>query len=619
LKEKTLIIVESPRKASKIQSFLGKNYQVLASYGHIKDLSSNKKYPLGIDLKTFQPRYCISDSKMGVVEALIGASIECDKIILASDPDREGEGIATHLYQILESSGKEIKRAVFHEITEKAIKKALKNPQDLNVDLSEAQQTRRVLDRLIGYCVSPFIQYKQQNLSAGRVQSIALRLMVDKEKEIQKFIPKKYWTVTLSLEKDGQKFEASVNSDKKIDKFDLKSIKVSKITSEIKQKPAKAPFTTFTLLNDAHTKLGYSATKTMQLAQSLYEDGFISYMRTDSVRVSDDSITEARRYLEENNLPLPNLPNKYSNKNGAQDAHEAVKPTSIDAKPEDMFFSADLKELYQLIYEKFIASQSIPAKISNITAEFKHEKMLFKAKGKTILDKGWTVIYTDSEKENFLPNLVEGEDSKVLNVFIKEKETSPPARFNERTLIEDLEKKLIGRPSTYASIIPKLLEKGYITQKKDTLTPTEVAIEVIDKLVPYFSFMNFDYTANLEAKLDQIAEGKQSYFDTIYSFWNSFNKELSLAYAQTTNKSERACNKCKSLTEKFVYGGICYFHCVNFPTCDFKFRYREDDPTQSNMDEHPYQPCKKCGFYTRLITSSQYGDYWVCARGLRCR
>lgn len=627
LKEKTLIIVESPKKAKSISKYLGKDYLVIASYGHVFDLNTSSKFPLGINLRNnFELRWNVLPNKVDVLKSILSSAQQASEILLASDYDREGESIAWHLQRALESTGKPISRIVFKEITEKEIKKSIKNPTSVDVNLCSSQQARRAVDRIVGFLVSGFLRDQKDGSSAGRVQSVALKMIVDLEKEITDFIPKKYWTINALLNKDNTDFEIKYHktidtleqSNKILESLQKEPLVISSVKKEKKNKPAKPPFTTLTLVSSAHSELKLSAAETMKLAQSLYEDGLITYMRTDSVRTSEDAIKVARDYLKDNNFELPKMSNKFETKSEAQDAHEAIRPTDVNLEPDSAFIPSDQKKLYALIWKRFLASQLKPAVYNTVSIEFLNKsKHLFKVSGKSLESPGWLkMMHEDDGKDVLLPALEMNEIFMANKPKSQEKQTQPPSRYNERTLVEDLEKKGIGRPSTYHTIIPKLEERGYILEKSKTLSPTITGIKIIHKLKDYFSFMKYDYTAQMEKQLDLIAEGKLSYLEMLTQFYSHFSNELKFAYVKSENSGE-VCKKCGSPANKFNSLGVTYIHCYKYPECNYKFRYQEGQDANIQLDE-PFQPCRKCGFFTHQIVSEKYGNYNACARFPHC-
>lgn len=629
---KTLVIVESPKKAKSIGKYLGSDYIVIASYGHCFDLISSSRFPLGVNLKNFEPKYSILENKMKVVRQIIESSTEATQIYLASDPDREGESISCHLAKALESTGKPMFRIIFTEITEKAVKKAIKNPISLNWNLNSSQQARRVIDRLVGFQVSSFLKKNQDGESAGRVQSVALKMLVDLEKEVTSFVPKKYWTVSAKVVKDDSKEPIFIKYHKNLDSAEeaativsiLKKepLIVSSLKKDKKSQPPKPPFTTLTMIASAHSALKLSASETMTLAQSLYEDGLITYMRTDSTRLSEDSIKEARNYLTSKNLDVPKNPNKYQANVEAQDAHEAVRPTDSSLEPKDAFATPQAQKLYDLIWKRFLASQMKPAVYNTVNAELlTKSKHLFKASGKSLEYSGHLAMINDGSEDagGLLPPLEVGEIFMSEDGKATEKQTQPPSRYNERTLVEDLEKKGVGRPSTYHTILGKLTDRSYAEIKPNgIIIPTLAGIKVVKRLADYFTFMKYDYTAEMETKLDQIADGKLSYLEMMKDFYSAFSEELRFAHAKINN-SEEICPLCSSICSEFVKNEVTYVHCYKYPDCPHKVR-RDSAGGVIALAENSETFCPRCNFFTHQIVYGKNGESFTsCLRYPNCR
>ena len=568
---KKLVIVESPAKAKTIKKFLGKDYEVESSFGHIADLPSKE---IGIDLKTFTPKYIPSKDKKSVIEKLKKISEKADEVLLASDEDREGEAIAWHLKNQLKLKDENTKRIVFHEITESAIKNAIKNPRDINYDLVNAQQARRLLDRLVGYELSPILWRKiKKGLSAGRVQSVAVRLIVERENEVRNHQPEVKYRVTGNFaNSQGHDFNAYLEKDLKteeeVEKF-LIGIKgaeytVEDISTKATKKTPPPPFTTSTLQQDAARKLGFSVSKTMMLAQRLYENGFITYMRTDSVNLSQDAKKQAVAMITETFGKEYSKSRNYKTKSkGAQEAHEAIRPTIISRR--EINADYDMKRLYELIWKRTLASQMADALLDKTTVKINNNKnkKKFIAKGEVIVFDGFLKLYQESKQENqeenefksHLPQLKKGE--KLINNYIEavQKFSRPPARYNEAALVKKMEELGIGRPSTYAPTISTIQKRGYVEKKtipakerkirkwilengvisqkditekygyeKNKLVPTDIGIVVNDFLTLHFDhIVDYNFTANIEEELDKIAEGKKEWKTTLKEFYNQFH------------------------------------------------------------------------------------------------
>lgn len=646
-----LVIVESPSKAKTIQKYLGKDYTVDASGGHIMDLPEKK---LGIDLKNnYEPEYVVNPLKKDVVKRLKEQSKKADTVLLATDPDREGEAISWHLANILKISSESKNRIVFNEISQKAVNAAISQPREININLVNAQQARRVLDRLVGYKISPLLCKRISNkLSAGRVQSVALRLIVEREKEIQDFVPVEYWTITAELSaseggekdiifkavlasKNGKKFKPGnkdeadeVLSAVKNSLWTVKSIKASQSKSH-----APAPFTTSTLQQDASNKLGLSSPITMSLAQNLYEGvdiqgegqtALVTYIRTDSVRVSQDAQSEALRFIESTygKEYVPKQPNIYRSKKSAQDAHEAIRPISLEKTPESLKnkLQKNHYRLYKLIYERFLASQFSEAIYDTMSIDIESSGYIFKSSGKSLVFKGYTIVYDDYKedgKENDdgenarLPKLTQNQMLKLQNIKGEQKFTRPPARYNDASLVKAMEEKGIGRPSTYASIISVLIKRKYTEKEGKSLKPTELGINVNELLLKYFeSIINVKFTAGMEEQLDKIEEGGQDWKELISLFYPNLEKKLKNAMEDSVEISEEICEKCGSnmVVKVGRYGK--FLACPNYPEC--KNIKSLDEPEVSE------EVCEKCGA-KMMYRNGKYGRYLSCTNYPECK
>jgi DNA topoisomerase-1 len=611
-----LVIVESPAKAKTVGRFLGKGYTVRASIGHVRDLLRSE---LSVDVEHyFTPKYRVPNEKRPVVKELKELVKKAEEIYLATDPDREGEAIAWHLMEAAAIDHKNSRRVVFHEITEPAINEAFANPRQINMDLVNAQQARRILDRLVGYGISPILWEKvRSRLSAGRVQSVALRLIVEREREIQTFEPVEYWTIKAELkpaggktsyvahlyrvnEKDPELFNEEVVKSILVDlekaKYQIQKIK----RSERRRKPS-APFITSTLQQEASRKLGYTARRTMALAQQLYEgldvgdggtSGLITYMRTDSTNISELALNEVRNYIAQNygNNFLPATPPTYKTRAvGAQEAHEAIRPTSVMRHPENVksFLSSDQFKLYQLIWQRFIGSQMEAAVYDtvsvDISADASENKYIFRASGSTLKFPGYLIVYEEavdedqkSEEENVRipPGLEEGQAQRLVKLIPEKHFTQPPPRYSEASLVQVLEEHGIGRPSTYAPILSTIQERGYVTREARRLTPTETGIQVNDLVVEHFpDIVDLYFTAHMEEDLDYVAAGDRGWVDIVREFYGSFQPELVKAQAEIpTQKAElekvgRLCPECgHDLVIRWGRYGK-FISCSNFPAC----------------------------------------------------
>ena len=603
-----LVIVESPTKSKTINKYLGSDYKVLSSYGHIRDLPERA---LGIDLKKdFNPKYVISAKKKKVAKELKDAAKKADLVILATDEDREGEAIAWHILQILpKNKTKDYQRIAFHEITKKAIQEALKNHHKIDMDLVNAQQARRILDRLVGYKLSPFLWKKVvKGLSAGRVQSVAVRLVVDREKEIKDFKPEEYWSIEAKLKKQESNTEEFIAElikidNKKISKLDIKNKQeADKILKDLKEaqyqisdikkrevkKHPRPPFTTSTIQQEAANKLGFSAKQTMMIAQQLYEgvelgskgrSGLITYHRTDSLNLSTEALETAHKFIksEFGEKYCPASPNLYKNKSkGAQEAHEAIRPTSSSRHPDKIkkYLGPRQYKLYNIIWRRFIACQMNSAILDATSVDIQAKKYTFRTNGSIIKFDGWLKIYPTKLKESILPSLTKEEVLKLIKLISEKHFTQPPARYTEASLIKILEEYGIGRPSTYASIISTIQNRGYV-EKNDQkrFTPTEIAFIVIDLLKKNFSqIVDIKFTAYMEEDLDRIARGKQNWLTVLKEFYKPFQENLDKKYKEVEKKNmdvltDKKCPLCdKNLVIKLGRFGK-FYACPGFPDC----------------------------------------------------
>jgi DNA topoisomerase-1 len=644
-KNNKLIIVESPTKAKTISSFL-KGFDILPSYGHIRDLPKNK---LGIDLDNFKVEYVIIPKAKENLKKIEKQARKSTEIILATDEDREGEAIAWHLLQALNLDENKTKRIVFHEITKPAIEEALKNPRKIKIELINAQQARRVLDRLVGYKLSPFLWRKiKYGLSAGRVQSAALRLICEKEKEIEDFISQEYWTISAILEKNNQTFEAQLFkiNDKTLDKLEIKNEEGAKeISQKIKQADFSVfdlkqktifnspfpPFTTSTLQQESWQKLRFSSKQTMMLAQQLYEQGLITYMRTDSVNISKQAIAMVRKFIEQEfgKDYLPSTYNIYKTKSKlSQEAHEAIRPTDINKtslKLKDKLTGQQLK-LYELIWKRFVACQMSKATLKQTTVIVKAQNKddyFLKATGEIIVFDGFLKIFP-KKQETILPSLEKDDKLKLLEIKTLQHFTQPPARYNDASLVKKLEELGIGRPSTYASIISTLLLRNYIERNSSrAFTPTMLGKLVNDLLVKHFKdIVNYEFTATIENDLDRIAQGEKNWQEVVKNFYEPFNKNLEQKEKEvsrreaTEKESEEICEKCgsKMVVKYGKYGP--FLACSNYPNC-------------SNIKKIPKQnteldiPCPKCGKTEggKIVvrkTKTKKRTFYGCSRWPKC-
>jgi DNA topoisomerase-1 len=672
---KSLVIVESPAKAKTIEKYLGKGFQVKASIGHIKDLPKSK---LGVDVKkNFEPTYEIIKEKKKIVHEIQKAASSADQVYLALDPDREGEAIAWHLAEEIFKTEKEKKkgaakkpvhRILFNEITKKAIQEAINSPQELNRHLYEAQQARRILDRLVGYQVSPLLWDKvRRGLSAGRVQTVALRILCEREREIKAFVPEEYWSLETTLEGSAPPPFAA-----KLTTFQDKKIKIGnegeaqKIVGELKSLPhlLKAivrkerkrypypPFITSRLQQEASQKLGFSATKTMMLAQQLYEGidvgeggpvGLITYMRTDSTRLSDDAVAEARDFIGQKwgGDYLPEKAIFYKNKKSAQDAHEAIRPTSVANTPESLkpYLEEDQLRLYELIWKRFLACQMTPALFDQTTFEIAAGDYGYRATGSQMKFPGFLVVYEAAykeekeeedegeKKEGILPDLKEGEALKINEMKPEQHFTEPPPRFNDASLIKELEEQGIGRPSTYASILATIVDKEYAKKENKVYFPTDLGFIVNDVLVESFpNIFNVEFTAKMESELDEVEEGRQTYIEALKDFYKPFHQTLEKAkvHMRDVKRQEIAtdlsCERCRSpMVIKWGRRGE-FLACTNYPECKYtrEFERQEDGTLKLAKLEVTGEFCTNCGSQM-VIKSGRFGKFLACSRYPECK
>ncbi|MFA5994190.1 MAG: type I DNA topoisomerase [Parcubacteria group bacterium] len=658
-----LVIVESPTKAKTISKFLGGKYTVKSSYGHIRDLPAKK---MGIDIEhDFEPEYEIPTKNVDRVKELKKLAKASDGVILATDEDREGEAISWHLVAALGLKIEDTQRIAFHEITKKAIEEALANPRTIDYNLVDAQQARRVLDRLVGYELSPFLWKKiRRGLSAGRVQSVALRLIVDKEREIQNFQPEEYWAITAELKAVTAKakaFEAKLSKEngKAIGKLGVKNkdqadkiaafleaalYQIDSITKKEVQKNPLAPYTTSTLQQDANNKLGYSSKQTMMLAQQLYEGislgkegsvGLITYMRTDSVNLSMESMLSAQKVIAKKfgtEYALEN-PRFYKTKaKGAQEAHEAIRPTFPEKDPESIKEFLDPKQykVYKLIWQRMLASQMAPAVMNSVTVDIQasqeksQDNYTLRANGSTIKFDGYLKIYGEKMPvtENLLPELSEKDLLKLVKLLHEQKFTQPPARFSEATLVKSMEELGIGRPSTYAPTISTIIDRKYVNKDENKrLFPEEIGFTVCDLLVEHFAdVVDYKFTATMEENLDEIAEGKKEWVPVIKDFYVPFHKNLEkktkeIKKEDLQEKLDRQCPDCEGdLIMKFGRFGK-FIACANYPSC----KYTEKTDSEKKVDEqHADEICEVCGA-PMLVKRGRFGAFLGCSNYPECK
>ena len=596
---KKLVIVESPTKVKSIGKYLGSDYVVSSSKGHIRDLSTKGKYGFGVDIEdNFKPNYTTIKGKKKVIDELKKEAKKADKIYLATDLDREGEAIAWHLYDALGLKEDNYSRVVFNEITKNTILEAIKNERKIDKDLVNSQETRRILDRIIGFRLSKLIQSKTDGSSAGRVQSVALKLIVDKEREIEAFSPVEYWTITADFndfKADLFKYKTKkieikteAEADNILSKLS-KAFEIEDIEKKLKNKSSKPPFTTSTLQQTASNKLRFSSRKTMQVAQKLYEGidlekettGLITYMRTDSIRLSNEFVASCYSLIENKYGEEFKGAVKISKKTeNVQDAHEGIRPTDINRTPESIkkYLSDDEYKLYRLIYYRALASVMAPAKVEGTTVILNNNDYKFKATGQIIVFEGYLKVYRDYEdtKDTILPPFDTYKSNVIVSTDITKEQhfTEPPARYTEAKLIKEMDDLGIGRPSTYATIIDNIKKRGYVNLVERKFAPTEIGIEVTDKLQEFFSnLINVEYTANMETDLDKIAEGKEIWYKVLDDFYKKFEPSVKEAFDKMPKKeAEETGEKCPNCGHPLVirkgkYGA--FTACSYFPECKY--------------------------------------------------
>ncbi|HET9387725.1 MAG TPA: type I DNA topoisomerase [Gemmatimonadales bacterium] len=658
-----LVIVESPTKAKTIGKYLGRGYTVKATVGHLRDLP---KRELGVDVdNNFAPKYVTIKEKAKTLAEIKKAAKAADRVLLATDPDREGEAIAWHVASQLNSNGK-VRRVLFHEITKDAVAEALSNPLDIDQRKVDAQQARRVLDRLVGYKASPVLWKSiKTGLSAGRVQTVALRLIIEREEEIRKFVPQEYWTIAADLEKDGQPFQARLQklgghkpeikteADARAIVAEVEKLPfvVTSVERGERRRNAPAPFTTSTMQQEAAKQLGFSAGRTMRAAQKLYEGvelgdqgsvGLITYMRTDSVRVSDAAIKQAREYINAqfDKRYLPDQPNVHKGGRGSkvQDAHEAIRPTEVGYKPDDIkkYLERDLYKLYQLIWRRFLASQMTPAvfEATKVDFELAGGRFLFRATGSRVLFDGYHVLFSEAHEPEdaktldslaSIPSLAEGDNVTVTQIVPSQHFTEPPPRYSEASLVKELERLGIGRPSTYAAIISTLRTRWYATAKDRRFQPTpqgEIVWKVLKRSFP--EVFEVGFTANMETELDKIEEGDLAWQDVLGEFWKPFNIALE---AIDVNKiihevhdlsglDTEKCPKCGSPLEVKSGRFGPYIACVRYATkeCDYSRSIKKDKVPDRPSDEI----CKECGA-PMVIKTGRFGEFLACTTYPKCK
>ena len=644
----TLVIVESPAKAKTIGKYLGNNYKVVASNGHVRDLPKSQ---IGVQIDNgFTPKYITLRGRGDVLERIRKEAKSAEKVILATDPDREGEAISWHLAQVLNLDEKSKCRIVFNEITSSAVKNAIKNVRPIDMRLVDAQQARRILDRLVGYEISPILWRKvRKGLSAGRVQSVATRIICDREKEIRDFVPEEYWNITAKLRETTSKksFEAKYygeNGSKRdlCNEADTKEVlariennlfTVTEVKEGTKTRHPAPPFTTSSLQQEASRKLGFTTKRTMMIAQQLYEGielggkgsaGLISYIRTDSVRIATEAQQAARAFLAGRfgEKYVPEKPNFYKGRAGAQDAHEAIRPTSVDNEPAAIkdHLTSEQYRLYKLVYERFLASQMSDAEFATTQVTLDCAGATFRANGiRTIFD-GFTAVYTEGrdeaqEKETTLPELATGEVCKAEKIDSEQKFTQPPPRYTEATLVKALEEKGIGRPSTYSPTISTIVDRGYIAREKKQLVPTELGFVVNRFMLENFNdIVDVQFTAMMESELDDVEDNKIRWVDVLSKFYGPFHEKVELALEKAPPEkipdevSDIVCEKCGAMMVYKIGRFGKFLACPNFPAC------RNTKAIVEKIDV----PCPKCGAALIKRKSKRGKAFYGCERYPEC-
>ena len=654
-----LIIVESPTKAKTITKFLGKGYKVLSSFGHVRDLPTST---MGIDIEhNFTPKYVIPKKATKVVAELRAAAKDADEIYFATDEDREGEAISWHLRELLKTKPEKVKRITFHEITKSAIEHALEHPRHLDMRMVDAQQARRVLDRLVGYELSPFLWRKvARGLSAGRVQSVAVRLIVEREREIQAFKAEEYWSIEAEFAKRGapEVFDAKLHSKdgETLDKMaitseteakailktlDKASYAVESVEKKLTHRSPAAPFTTSTLQQDANNKLGFSAKQTMMIAQQLYEGvelgdegsvGLITYIRTDSVNLAQKFRDDAAAYIKEK-FPkaVAEEPRVYKTKSkGAQEAHEAIRPTEASRTPESIATHLDDRQLklYELIWRRAVASQMKDAEIETTAATIATgTSYRFRATGSIVVEPGFMGVYQTDMKENLLPPLSEGDAVEEKSIEPKQHFTEPPARYSEAAIVKALEEHGIGRPSTYAPTISTVIDRGYVEKDERRLKPTDLAFLVTDLLIEHFAtIVDLDFTAKMENSLDEVAEGEREWVPVIKDFYAPFHENLVAKDKELSKKditetaTDEKCDKCgKPMIIKFGRFGK-FYACSGYPDCKTTKPYDEKDKAAQDaaQDQAAGQVCETCGA-PMMVKRGRFGAFLSCSKYPECK
>jgi DNA topoisomerase-1 len=656
-----LLIVESPTKAKTLQKYLGSEFEVKASVGHVKDLPKSK---MGVDVKkSFKPTYVVIRGKQKVLAEIRKAAKEAEAVYLGPDPDREGEAIAWHIAEEIKKDARKVHRVLFNEITRNAVRSAIAHPRKLDRRKFESQQARRILDRLVGYEISPLLWKKvRRGLSAGRVQSVAVRIIVEREREIQRFVPQEYWSLTAQLEATnpppfGAKLfkvgddKAEIGSGEEANRIAeaLRALtfRVASVERKERRRYAPPPFTTSTLQQEAGRKLRFTAKRTMTVAQRLYEGvdlgaeglvGLITYMRTDSVRVADEALAAVRKHIGSvyGAAFLPQSPNVYRSKKTAQEAHEAIRPTSMEYPPDRVrkLLHADEYKLYALIWNRFVASQMQPAVYDQTTIDVRAGDYTLRATGSVLKFDGYLAVYAegkdesdDSDESPPLPEVVEGEELKLLELTPAQHFTQPPPRFTEASLVKELEEDGIGRPSTYAQILSTIQEKEYVQKVDGRFQPTELGFLVTDLLVEHFpEILGVQFTARMEDELDEVEDGKIEWIDVLREFYERFRGTLERAHVEMRDvkreeiPTEHNCEKCgRTMVIKWGRNGQ-FLACSGYPECRNTKEFMRDAEGKVRIvqEERTDELCPECGS-AMVVKRGRFGRFFACTRYPDCK
>ncbi len=638
-----LVIVESPTKSKTIGHYLGEEYVVEASVGHIRDLSISGKGGFGVDVDNdFKPTYVIEDDKKDIVKKLLSLKKKADEVILATDPDREGEAIAWHLAQVLKLPIETTKRLEFHEITRNSITNAISNPRVINLDLVHSQETRRIIDRIIGFKLSSLLKSKIRSQSAGRVQSVTLKMIVEHEKEINEFKSEEYWTINSSIEEKGKKYNLNLtkvdgqnyklHNKEEADEvlsYTKENVKIDSIEKSERSVSSKEPYRTSTLQQDAFTKYGFKTRETTYLAQQLYEGieiegnlvGLITYIRTDSTKLSDVFVNQAKEFI------ISKYGEKYfkgekgvKDVKGAQDAHEAIRPTNLELTPQKVkpFVKDHVYKLYKMIYERTLASLMSNKLLEVTVITLKNSHLTFELKGNRVIFDGYNVIKFDDNEQNILPEFVENKEYELIDVTSEQNFTKPPARYTEARIVKLMEDKGIGRPSTYSATIQTLVTRKYVTSEKGVLIPTEQGILTSNVLNKYFKdLMNTEYTAEMETSLDKISEGTLSELEVIkefyYPFIEHFEEVKNVMYKEPLKITGEKCPLCGSdlVIRNGKHGE--FIGCSNYPACHYVKKEEKEAPVEAGRN------CPNCGA-PLLIRKNKRGQEFIgCSNYPKCR